>query len=102
MWIEKFDRLPQGKVGQLIIQMVHGLAFDASLALAECDISEEDMPAQVKMIKELAIMLERTERAASLNQEREKELKKQIAEDLAKHADKPRWHNNSRSPTRNH
>jgi len=88
MWVGKFGRLPQGQMGQLIIQMVHGLAFDASMKLSEGEMEAENMPGTVKMLKELAIMLERTERAASLNADREKDIRKQAAEEAAEAAEK--------------
>lgn len=87
MWIAKFGRLPAGQLGQLIIQMVHAMAFDVGLKLHQSDIDAEDMPGAVRMLKDLAVMLERTERAASLNAEREQEVKRQAAEELARRAE---------------
>lgn len=86
MWVGKFGRLPQGQLGQLIIQMVHGLAFDAGVQLSEAPLSAEAMPATVKMLKDLAQTLEKTERAASLNAQREREIRQQAAEQAAKAA----------------
>ena len=83
MWVGKFGRLPQGQLGQLIIQMVHGLAFDAGVQLSEAPIDAEAMPATVKMLKDLAVMLERTERASSLNAERERDIRQQAAQQAA-------------------
>ena len=83
MWVDKFGRLPQGKLGQLIIQMVHGLAFDAGVQLSEAPIDAEAMPATVRMLKDLAQTLEKTERAASLNVQREREIRQQAAEQAA-------------------
>ena len=83
MWVGKFGRLPQGQLGQLIIQMVHGLAFDAGVQLSEAPMDAEAMPATVKMLKDLAQTLEKTEHAASLNAEREREIRRQAAEQAA-------------------
>lgn len=83
MWIGKFGRLPQGQLGQLIIQMVHGLAFDASVKLSEQDLEAEDMPAMVKMLKDLSTAMERAERATSINADREKSIRKEIAAQAA-------------------
>lgn len=88
MWVNKFGRLPQGKLGQIIIQMVHGMAYDASVKLAETDMEAEDMPAMVKMLKDLAVLMERSERAATLNAGREQAIRQQAAEDAASAAEK--------------
>lgn len=88
IWVGRFGRLPQGQMGQLIIQMVHGLAFDAGMKLSEGEMDAENMPGTVKMLKDLAVMLERTERAASLNADREKDIRKQAAEEAAEAAEK--------------
>lgn len=83
MWVGKFGRLPQGQLGQLIIQMVHGLAFDAGVQLSEAPLDVEAMPATVRMLKDLAQTLEKTERAASLNAARERDIRQQAAEQAA-------------------
>ena len=83
MWVGKFGRLPQGRLGQLIIQMVHGLAFDAGVQLSETPIDAGAMPATVRMLKDLAQTLEKTERAASLNTQRERDIKQQVLKDAA-------------------
>ncbi len=82
MWIGKFGRLPAGQLGQLIIQMVHGLAFDAGVKLSELEMDTENMPGTVRMLKDLAVMLERTERAASLNADREAEIRREAAAEI--------------------
>jgi hypothetical protein len=84
LWVGKFGRLPQGQLGQLIIQMVHGLAFDAGLKLSEGEGADpDDLPAMVRMLKDLAHTIEKTERAASLNAEREADIRRQMAAELA-------------------
>ncbi len=87
LWIGKFGHMPQGKLGQLMIQMVQGLAFEASLKFEELEnVDIEDMPALVKMLKELSMTIQRTEKAASLNATREREVRKQLAEEAAEAA----------------
>lgn len=90
MWVNRFGRVPQGQMGQLIMQIIHGLAFDVGVQLSEsAGLGEpEDMPATVRMLRDLSVMLERTERAASLNADREQEIKRQAAEDLAKRVER--------------
>lgn len=84
-WVSQFGRVPQGQLGQLIIQMIQGMAFDNMISLDGQPVDPEDMPGQVKMLRDLAQMAERTERAASLNSERERAIREeQRREDAAK------------------
>ena len=86
-WIGQFGRLPEGQLGQLIIQMVHGLAFEAGLALEDGGrVAAEDMPALVRMLKDLATTVERTERASSLNARREAEVRAETTRAAAERA----------------
>ncbi len=78
-WIGQFGRLPEGQLGQLIIQMVHGIAFEAGLKLGDAEMQAEDMPALVRMLKDLATTVERTERASTLNSQRELVLRQEVA-----------------------
>lgn len=86
-WIGQFGRVPEGKLGQMVIQLVHGLAWEHGLKLSEADASPEDMPAAVRMLKDLSITIERTEKASSLSAERERELKRAAAEELIARAE---------------
>jgi hypothetical protein len=83
LWIGRFGGLPDGQLGQLIIQVVRTLAFDVGLKLHQGELDPEAMPAAVKMLRDLSVMLERTERAAVLNAERVADIKRQAAAELA-------------------
>jgi hypothetical protein len=84
-WVAQFGRVPQGQLGQLIIQMIQGMAFDQMVSLDGKPVDPEDLPGHVKMLRDLAQMAERTERAASLNADRERTIREeQRAEDAAK------------------
>ena len=87
-WVAQFGRVPQGQLGQLVIQMIQGMAFDNMVQLDGAPVDPEDMPAQVRMLRDLAAMAERTERAASLNAERERTIRRDTAEQLAQAAEK--------------
>ena len=78
-WIGQFGRIPEGKLGQMVIQLVHGLAWEHGLKLSEADPQAEDMPAAVRMLKDLAVTIERTERASSISADREAEIRTQAA-----------------------
>lgn len=90
MWVQEVGRVPQGQLGQLIIQMIQGIAFDSMVRLDQIELNEEDpkaIPAQVRMLRDLAQMVERTERAASLNAERERAIRREAAEEAAQLAE---------------
>jgi len=80
VWIGKLGSEPQGQVGQLLNEVVRNLAFDTAMHL-----SEEEEPADPRLIKELAIAIERLEKAASDNEKRADEIRrKQREEDAGK------------------
>jgi hypothetical protein len=83
MWIAKLGAQPQGQMGQLINEMLRTLAFDLSLLMQSQEVDSEDLPGVIKMVKELSIAMHRLEQAASENTKREKEIRKQMAEEAA-------------------
>ena len=77
MWIGRLGAEPQGEVGKLLNEMVRNLAFDATVAMAD-----GEAPVEPKMLKDMAIAIERLERAASENVRREEEVRRQERERL--------------------
>ncbi len=72
MWIGNLGAAPQGEVGKLLNEMVRTLAWDATLEMAE-----GSEPVKPKMLKDMAIAIERLERAATTNVKREEEIRAQ-------------------------
>jgi hypothetical protein len=87
-WINKLGAAPQGKVGNLINEILRTLSFDVTLFMQSGSLDEESAPAVVGMLKDLALTSMRLEKAANLNVERETEIRKQAAEAAADVADK--------------
>jgi hypothetical protein len=81
MWVNQLGNKPTGEVSMVLIEMVRTLAFDQVLQL-----SESGEPVQPKFIKELAIGVEKLEKAASESTKREKEIRKTMAEEAAEQA----------------
>ncbi len=78
MWIGKLGAEPQGEVGKLLNEMVRSLAFEATMNMAEgAD------PVEPKALKDMAIAIERLERASSENVKREEEIRKQTLQEAA-------------------
>ena len=83
MWIAKLGAQPQGQVGHLVNEILRTLAFDLSMTMQQGEIGIEDAPEVAKMLKNMAIAMERLEKAASENVKREQEIKRQAAEAAA-------------------
>jgi ribosomal protein S13 len=84
MWIDKLGAQPQGKIGNLVNEILRSLSFDLSLKAADLNVDDiEEMPAVAGMLKDLALTTMRLEKAANLNVEREKEIRQQALEEAA-------------------
>jgi hypothetical protein len=83
MWIGRLGAEPQGEVGKLLNEMVRALAFEATMNMAEGDAAVEP-----KMLRDLAIAIEKLEKATSENVKREEEIRRQERERAADQAAK--------------
>ena len=81
-WVDQLGDKPTGEVSKVLIEMVRTLAFDQVLKLSE---SGEVVPP--KFIKELAVGVEKLEKAASESTKREREIRKAMAEEAAERAE---------------
>ncbi len=82
-WIRNLGAAPQGQIGNLINEMLRTVAFDLTLHAGEEGITAENAPAIAGIGKDLSLMMMRLEKAANLNVEREKEIRKQALADAA-------------------
>ena len=78
-WITQLGTSPEGDVSKILIEMVRTLAFDSVLTM-----SNEEKPVSPKLLKELAIAVEKLEKAASESQKRELETRKIMATEAGK------------------
>lgn len=78
MWIGKLGNQPQGQVGKLLNEFTRTMAFETAL-----EMSEGEEPIPPKLLKELSLAIKHLEQAASVNEKREREIRKQAAEDAA-------------------
>ena len=88
MWIAKVGATPQGQLGHLINEMLRTLAFDVTLKLQDGEMTAEDMPGVIDMLKHLSLSVMRLEKAASENVKREQHIKQQAREEAAEVAEK--------------
>lgn len=77
-WIATLGNAPEGEVSRILLETVRTLAFETALKA-----SEDEQPMHPKLIKELAIGIEKLEKAASESQKRELEIRKRVAEEAA-------------------
>jgi hypothetical protein len=98
MWIGRLGAEPQGEVGKLLNEMVRNLAFEVTMKL-----SEGDELAEPAMLKNLAIAVERLERAAQQNMKVEEEARKhereRLKDETLKAIDKAETQNGGRPMT---
>lgn len=78
MWIAELGNEPQGEVGRLLNEVVRNLAFETATRLAE-----GDEVAQPKALKELSQALKALEEASTINERREKEIRREALEQAA-------------------
>lgn len=87
MWIARLGAQPQGKVGHLVNEMLRTLSFELSMKLADSELTSDDLPGVIKMLKELSLSAMRLEKASSENVKREKEIRKEAAQEAAEAAE---------------
>lgn len=78
MWIGKLGNQPQGQVGKLLNEFTRTMAFETALHM-----SEGEDPVPPKLLKELSLSIKHLEEAASVNEKREREIRRQMAEAAA-------------------
>lgn len=89
MWIDRFGAMPDGQLGQLVVQMVRTLSFEIGMKLnSQEDLDADDLPGILKMLRDLSMTVVRTERASTLNAKRIAEIKRETAEQAADVAEK--------------
>lgn len=82
VWTRQFGEMPQSDIGKTVIELVKHLAFEMSSQYAENGIAE---PKELAM---LAVTVQRLEAAASLSYERERKIRKEVAQLAAETAEK--------------
>lgn len=78
MWIGKLGNQPQGQVGKLLNEFTRTMAFETALHM-----SEGADPVPPKLLKELSLSIKHLEEAASVNEKREQQIRKQVLEEAA-------------------
>ena len=86
-WSRTFQEADSGgDIGTFTVEIIRTLAFDIAQR-SDAAIDDTNEPASVEMLKDLALTLQRLERAGEMSTRRERELRREIAaqaEDVAK------------------
>lgn len=82
MWVGKFGNAPQGKVGQLLNEIIRNLAFNTAV-----NLSEGEGVVEPKLLKELAMAVEKLENATTINEKRQREIEKAVLMKAAEEAE---------------
>jgi len=88
MWIGELGAEPQGKIGNLVNEMLRTIAFRLSMLTQGSEIDEKNAGEIAKIGKDLSLMMMRLEKAANLNVEREREIRQQALVEAAETAEK--------------
>lgn len=82
LWAKQFGEAPQSDVGKLLMEAVKTIAFDKAMAVGQ----EEDV--DPKVINQLALIANRIEQAQAISEERERKIRKEMAQLAAETAEK--------------
>jgi hypothetical protein len=82
------DAKDQGKMGLVLNQAVQTMVYDIIGQMQTVDILDvESMTATIEQMKGVALILHRSEAAASVNLKREADIRKQVLDDVVKKVD---------------
>ena len=82
-WTVKFGEAPTGALGQHVIEILRALSFDLSLDAQEA----ADTGERIELLAQLALAVQRLERAAGMSAARERALRVELAELAAAEAE---------------
>lgn len=82
IWTKQLGEAPQSDIGKLLMEAVKTMAFDLTL-------SADDATAQdPKFLNQLALIANRIEQAQSISDDRERKVRKEVAQKAAETAEK--------------
>lgn len=81
LWIGKLGNEPAGEVGKLLNEMIRTLSFEVMMPMVEGD----EKPS-AKVLNQLALAVQRLEKASSDNEKRDADIRKRVAAEAANQA----------------
>lgn len=83
LWIGKLGSEPSSEVGKLLNEMIRTLSFEVMMPMVEGD----EKPS-AKVLNQLALAVQRLEKASSDNEKRDAEIRKRVNAEAAESAEK--------------
>ena len=82
-WIAKLGSAPGGQLGHLVTEMLRTLAFDLAIRLQDAELDDESLPGVVEAAGKVSLMAQRLERSSEISARRERQIKREAAEEIA-------------------
>ena len=82
VWTKQLGEAPQSDIGKLLMEAVKTMAFDLTLN------ADEAVANDPKFLNQLALIANRIEQAQSISEERERKVRKEVAQQAAETAEK--------------
>ena len=86
-WVARLGSEPSGKVGHPVVEMLKTMVFEINLQLQDTELDADSIPGVTRQLRELSLTIERLERASQRNEQRESEVRRRAAEELAQKAE---------------
>ncbi|QOF67330.1 DUF3486 family protein [Actinobacillus sp. GY-402] len=83
VWTKQFGEAPESDIGKLLMEMVKNMAFETSL-----NMTEGTMASTPEVLKDMATVIHRIEQAQSISDDRERKIRKEVAQLAAETAEK--------------
>ena len=80
-WVDKLGSAPIEQVVHLVTEMLSTLTFELALRLLERELDHESMPALIEAADKVSLIALRLERSSEIAVRREREIKRQAAEE---------------------
>ena len=87
-WIGRLGSLPGGQVGHLTTEIVRTLAFEVGMKLQDGELDEDSLPGLLDALRSLSLTLQRLERTSEVSERRERQIRREAAEELAAAAER--------------
>lgn len=83
VWTKQLGEQPQSDIGKLLMEFIKNMAFETSL-----DMSEGKLDASPEALGQLSLVIQRIERAQAISDKRERDIRKEVAQQAAATAEK--------------
>ena len=82
-WTAKFGSAPDVPADHLVIEILRALAFDLASRLQYLEIDDQALPGVVQTVYKITLIVESLERSSEIAARRDRDIKRQAAEEAA-------------------